>query len=118
MISLVLVYAGTPTIFANFRTFIQLYLIIFCCYITTLRRTSMLNCYIALLSHAMLQLYVATLHHTSIPHQCRIATALLHCIATTLCHSTCQVRCLGHLGPQGRLLHRMHVTMQQVWTVS
>jgi hypothetical protein len=47
MMSLVLVHAGTPTIFANFRTFIRLYLIIFHRYIT---------------------LYIATLHHNATSH--------------------------------------------------
>src|SRR5882762_2235661 len=56
VMSLILVYAGTPTIFANFRTFIRLYLIIFHCYIT---------------------LYVATLCHTSMPHLRHIATVRL-----------------------------------------
>jgi hypothetical protein len=56
LMSLVLVYAGTPTIFANFRTFIQLYLIIFhhyiALYITTLHRNSTLHLYIVTVSFA------------------------------------------------------------------
>src|SRR5882762_4204030 len=58
MISLILVYAGTPTIFANFRTFVQLYLIIFHCYIA---------------------LYIATL--------CRTSTSHSYSYVTTLCHT-------------------------------
>jgi hypothetical protein len=53
LISLVLVYARTPTIFANFRTFIRLYLIIFhhyiALYIATLCHNSTSHLYIALL---------------------------------------------------------------------
>jgi hypothetical protein len=62
MISLVLVYAGIPTIFANFRTFIQLYLIIFHRYIAVLCRNPMSHLYIALLGHATSH---ATSHSTS-----------------------------------------------------
>jgi hypothetical protein len=119
LMSLVLVYAGTLTIFANFRTFIQLYLIIFYCYIALLGHTYTSQHYVVTLCcNSTSHLYLATLHHTSIPHQCHITTTSLHHIATTSCCSMCQVRCSGHLGLQGQLLRRMHMTMQQVWTVS
>jgi hypothetical protein len=62
LISLVLVYAGIPTIFANFRTFIRLYLNIFHRYIAVLRRNPMSHLYIALLGHATSR-YI-TLHRT------------------------------------------------------
>jgi hypothetical protein len=95
MINLVLVYAGTPTIFANFRTFIRLYLIIFhhyiTLYITTLHCTSTSHSYsyVTTLCHAStLQPYVTTLCRTSMLHLCRIATISLHRIATALCRST------------------------------
>jgi hypothetical protein len=71
--NLILVYAGTHTIFANFRTFIRLYLIIFHCYIA---------------------LYVATLCRTSMLHLCHITTMCLtpldhHCLMSL--HVTSQV---------------------------
>jgi hypothetical protein len=70
VISLVLVYAGTPTIFANFHTFIQLYLIIFHHYIT---------------------LYIATLHCNlccnSTSHF--YVTPTLHCYHLAPSHRHC-----------------------------
>jgi hypothetical protein len=89
VISFILVYAGTPTIFANFRTFIRLYLIIFHCYIAlyiaTLHHTSTSHSYsyVTALCHApTLQPYVATLRRTSMPHLRHITTALLHRIVS------------------------------------
>jgi hypothetical protein len=75
LISLVLVYAGTSTIFANFCTFIRLYLIIFhhyiALYIATLRCNSTLHLYIALLwlcHNSMSRPYLATLCPSSTSH--------------------------------------------------
>src|SRR6266436_2588985 len=48
LMSLVLVYAGTPTIFANFRTFIRLYFTIFHGYIAPLHCSSTSQSYVAL----------------------------------------------------------------------
>jgi hypothetical protein len=125
VISLVLIYAGTSTIFANFRTFIRLYLIIFyryiALYVATLHCTSTLHSYsyVTTLCHIPTsQPYVATLRRTSMLDLCRITTTLLHCIATASCRSMWQFRWSDHLGPKGQLLHRMHMTMQQVQTVS
>jgi hypothetical protein len=94
LMSLVLVYARTPTIFANFRTFIRFYLIIFHHYITlyvaTLHHTSTLHySYVTTLCHTPTsQPYVATLRRTSMSHLRCIATTSLHHIATTSCCST------------------------------
>src|SRR6267154_5326603 len=61
--SLVLVYAGTPTIFANFRTSIRLYFAIFHSYIALLHRTSTSQLYVAALHRSpMSQFYLAVLH--------------------------------------------------------
>src|SRR5882762_9527351 len=85
MMSLVLVYAGTPTIFANFRTFIRLDFIIFHCYIALYIATlcctstlhSMSQLYVMPLPHnPMLQFYIALLCHTYI-------TSLLPCSITS-----------------------------------
>src|SRR6267154_6592454 len=62
LMSLVLVYVGTPTIFTNFRTFIQLYFTIFHSYITPLHHS------------LTLQFYLAPLCRTSIPHQRHITS--------------------------------------------
>ena len=82
VISLVLVYAGIPTIFANFRTFIRLYLIIFHRYIAVLRRNPMSHLYIALLghatSHSTSQCYIAPLHRTPIAMSPLYVTSLPH----------------------------------------
>ena len=79
--SLVLVYAGTPTIFANFRTFIRLYFIIFIAtsqpYIAALRRTPM-------------SLYTTpTLHHILRCIALRLAPSHRHRLVSL--HVTCQV---------------------------
>jgi hypothetical protein len=86
LISLVLVYAGASTIFANFRTFIRLYLIILhryiaryiALYVATLHRTSTSHSYsyVTTLCHVLTsQPYVTALRRTSMSH--------LRCIATT-----------------------------------
>jgi hypothetical protein len=84
LISLVLVYAGISTIFANFRTFIRLYLIIFHHYIAPLHCTpiAMSQLYVTSLPHnPMSQLYVALLcrtYVTSLPP--RSITSSLPCV--------------------------------------
>src|SRR6267154_3099975 len=104
--SLVLVYAGTPTIFANFRTSIRLYFTIFHSYIALLHRTSTSQLYVAALHRSpMSQFYLAVLHRiapyvasqpTSHRTLRRIASRLApshrHCLVSL--HVTCQV-----LGP-------------------
>jgi hypothetical protein len=80
LMSLVLVYAETPTIFANFHTFIRLYLIIFHCYITTLHCTSTLHLYIALLCCTPLCCNSAS-HFYAAP--------MLHCYHLTPSHCHC-----------------------------
>jgi hypothetical protein len=70
LMSLVLVYAGIPTIFANFRTFIQLYLIIFDRYIAVLHRNPTSHLYIALYIAVLRRnptshLYIALLGHAT-----------------------------------------------------
>src|SRR5882762_4053682 len=105
VMSLVLVYAGTPTIFANFRTFIRLYLIIFHHYITlylaTLHHTPISQLYVTPLPHyPTSHSYVAPLHCPSMSHQHCIATTLLR-ITTASFHiaiTSCQVKCSDHLG--------------------
>jgi hypothetical protein len=105
VISLVLVYAGIPTIFANFRTFIRLYLIIFIAtshstsqryitrYIAPLHRTpiAMSPLYVTSLPHnPMSQLYVALLCRTyvaSLPPRC--IASHHHCLVSL--HVTSQV---------------------------
>jgi hypothetical protein len=90
LMSLVLVYAGPPTIFANFRTFIRLYLIIFHHYI---------GLYITTLCHnSMSCLYLATL--------CRNST--LHFYATSTSHRYCLAPLHHH-----RLVS-LHVTSQVI----
>src|SRR6267154_3790669 len=83
MMSLVLVYAGTPTIFANFRTFIRLYFTIFHSYIALLHCSSTLQSYLAVLPRTPTS--HRTLHHIatyvasppmSHRHLCRIATSV------------------------------------------
>jgi hypothetical protein len=89
VISLVLVYAGTPTIFANFRTFIRLYLIIFhhyiALYITTLCRNSMSRPYLATLCcNSTSHFYVTLTSH-------RYHLAPSHCHHLMSLHVTSQV---------------------------
>src|SRR5712664_1829784 len=92
LISLVLVYAGTSTIFANFRTFIRLYLIIF---------------------HRYIALYVATLHCTSTLYSysyvatlCRSSTSHFYVAPTSHCY---------HLAPSHcHCLVSLHVTSQVI----
>src|SRR5882757_742782 len=111
MMSLVLVYAGTPTIFANFRTFIRLYFTIFHSYIALLHRSSTSQLYIAVLHRSSTSHSYVASHPMSHRNLCRIATyvasqpmshhnlrgiatyiashcASLHHITTALCHST------------------------------
>src|SRR5882757_2889597 len=96
MMSLVLVYAGTPTIFANFRTFIRLYFTIFHSYIALLHRSSTSQLYIAALHHSSTShSYVAshpTSHRTLRHITSRLAPSHRHCLVSL--HVTCQV-----LGP-------------------
>src|SRR6267154_6349317 len=67
MMSLVLVYAGTPTIFANFRTFIQLYFTIFHSYIAPLCCNSTSQLYVApLFCSSTSHPYVTPLYRTKV----------------------------------------------------
>ena len=81
VMNLVLVYAGTPTIFANFRTFIRLYFTIFHGYIAPLHCSSTSQSYVALYRTNV----------TSHPKS-RLAPWHRHCLMSL--HMTCQV-----LGP-------------------
>src|SRR6267154_3039711 len=96
MMSLVLVYAGTPTIFANFRTFIQLYFTIFHSYITLLRRSSTSQLYIAVLPRSSTSHSYVASHPMSHRNLRRITSRLApsHCHCLVSLHVTCQV-----LGP-------------------
>jgi hypothetical protein len=86
-ISLVLVYAGTPTIYTNFRTFIRLYLIIFHHYIALLQlcRSSMSRPYLTTLCcNSMSHFYVAPTSHCY-----HLAPSHRHCLVSL--HVTSQV---------------------------
>jgi len=103
VMNLVLVYAGTPTISANFRLYSTLISPFFIAtshlYIAALRHSPTSKFYLHLLCR---YIPLPTSHQHPMSHRTlrRIDRASLHRIATASCHSTC----------------RMHVTMQQVWT--
>jgi len=88
------------------------------CRNTTSPSTSHSYSYVTTLCHVPTsQPYVTALRHTSMSHLHRIATASLHRIATACVAPRDKSGDRTISGPKGQLLHRMHVTMQQVQTV-